>query len=97
MLVTLQRQEASWVIKLEGRITVTSAAEVKDLLLEWVSSGKSLEFDLEQAEEIDITIMQLIWAAARTGGRVVAHMSPAAALMVRDAGFAQLPEFPVCE
>jgi anti-anti-sigma regulatory factor len=101
MPVTLQRQESSWLIRLEGRITVTCAAELKELLLEWLSSGKDLELDLERAEEIDITVMQLLWAAARDsarmGGKIVARASRAAALAGREAGFTQLPGFPVPE
>jgi len=101
MPVTLQRQETSWLITLEGRLTVTSAAELKEMLLEWLSSGKDLELDLERVEEIDITVLQLLWAAARDGarmgGKIVAGASPAAALAVCEAGFAQLPGFPVPE
>jgi len=101
MPVTLQRQEASWLIKLEGQITVTSALQLKELLVEWLSAGKDLDLDLEHAEEVDVTIMQLLWAAAReaarTGGKIVAHPSSAATLAARDSGFAQLPGFPVPE
>jgi len=97
MPVTLQRQESTWLIRLEGRITLTSAAELKELLLEWLSAGKSLELDLEPAEEIDITIMQLVWAAARTGGKILIRRSSAAALAIRDAGFDRLPGFPISE
>ena len=101
MPVTLQRQEASWLIRLEGQITVTSAAELKELLLEWLSAGKDLELDLERAEEIDITIMQLLWAAAReaarTGAKIVARASSAAAMAAATRVFAQLPGFPVPE
>ena len=101
MAVTLQRHESHCLIRLEGPVTVTSAAELKELLLEWLGSGKNLEFDLEQAEEIDITIQQLLWAAAReaarTGARIATHASGAAVAAVRDSGFAQLPGFPVFE
>jgi anti-sigma B factor antagonist len=101
MPVTLQRQEGSWLIRLEGQVTVTSAAELKERLLEWLAAGKNLELDLESAEEIDITILQLLWAAAReaarTGTKIVARASSAAATAARDSGFGQLPGFPVPE
>jgi anti-anti-sigma regulatory factor len=101
MPVTLQRQESTWLIRLEGRVTLTSAAELKEVLLEWLSAGKNLELDLEPAEEIDITIMQLLWAAgreaARTGVKILIHRSSAVAMAIRDAGFDQLPGFPVSE
>ncbi len=101
MPVILLRQEPSWLIKLEGQITVTSALQLKELLLEWVSAGTDLDLDLERAEEVDVTIMQLLWAAAREGAgagrKIVAHASSAATAAARDSGFAQLPGFPVAE
>jgi anti-anti-sigma regulatory factor len=101
MPVTLQRQETTWLIRLEGRIILTSAAELRELLLEWLSAGKNLELDLELAEEIDITIMQLLWGAASqaasTGVKILIRRSNAAAMAIRDAGFAQLPGFPASE
>jgi anti-anti-sigma regulatory factor len=101
MPVTLHRREITWLMRLEGRITVTSAAELKEALLEWLAAGKNLELDLETAEEIDVTVMQLLWATARaaapTGMKIVARMSRAAAVDARDGGFTGLPGFPVPE
>jgi anti-anti-sigma regulatory factor len=98
MPVTLQRHESHCLIRLEGQVTIASAAELKTLLLEWLAAGKDLELDLEGAEEIDITIMQLLWAAereaARTGVGVVARASSAATIAVRDAGFASATRVP---
>jgi anti-anti-sigma regulatory factor len=98
MPVTLQRHDSHWLIRLEGQVTIASAAELKTLLLEWLAAEKDLELDLADAEEIDITIMQLLWAAAReaarTGAGFVARASTAAILAMRDAGFAQIPGFP---
>ncbi|MGA3023498.1 MAG: STAS domain-containing protein [Bryobacteraceae bacterium] len=95
MPIALQRHESHWLIGLEGRIAIESAAELKQLLLEWLAAGKDLELDLQGAEEIDITIMQLLWAAgreaARTGAGIVGRASNASILAVRDAGFAQMP------
>jgi len=95
MPVTLQRHDSGWLIGLEGRITIASAAELKQLLLEWLAAEKDLELDLAGVEEIDITIMQLLWAAgreaARTGARVVSRLSNAAIVAARDAGFAGFP------
>jgi anti-anti-sigma regulatory factor len=101
MPVTLQRHESRWLIRLEGPIHVTSAAELKTLLLDWVAAGKDLELDLEHAEEIDITIMQLLWSAAReatrTGVGIAGRASNAALAGAREAGFAALPGFPVAD
>ncbi|HUI81780.1 MAG TPA: STAS domain-containing protein [Bryobacteraceae bacterium] len=99
MPVTLERNDVSWLIRLEGLVTVNSASALKGLLVEWFPSGKNLELDLERAEEIDLTILQLLWAAARDGQTkgvsMVARASGAARAAAQDAGFAQLPGFPI--
>ena len=91
MPVTVDRLETHWLIRLEGELTLTSAAELKQLLLEWLASGKGLQLDLEHASEIDITLLQLLWAAgreaARTGAEVGSRVSEAAAAAARVLGF----------
>jgi anti-anti-sigma regulatory factor len=98
MPITLQRDESQWLLRLEGQATIASAAELKQLLLEWLAAGKDLKLDLEDVEEIDITIMQLLWAAgreaARTGAEVVGSASDAAIVAVRGAGFPGMPGVP---
>lgn len=98
MSLTLQRDEPRWLIRLEGQITIASAAELKTMLLEWLSAGKDLDLDLEGVEEIDIPIMQLIWTAtreaARNGAGVVSRTSRAVIGAVQDAGFPELPGLP---
>jgi anti-sigma B factor antagonist len=93
--VTMERHETQSLIRLEGDLTVTSAAELKSVLLEGLASGKDLQLDLERAEEIDITVMQLLWAAGReadrTGARIVIHVSEAAGMAAREAGFERFP------
>jgi anti-anti-sigma regulatory factor len=92
MSITLQRWETKWLVSLEGQVTITSALELKDLLLEWLAAGKNLELDLQRAEDIDITIMQLLCAAsreaARTGAGISGCASGVAFEAVRGAGFA---------
>lgn len=95
MNATLERHVDSWMIRLEGELTLACAGELKTLLSQWVaegkSAGKSLELNLEGVEEIDITVMQLVWAAARdaanAGLRVTGRASDAVMRTVRDAGF----------
>jgi anti-anti-sigma regulatory factor len=57
-----------------------------------VASGKDLVFDLVDATEIDVSALQLLFAAAREAGRagrqISSRLSDAAAITVRDAGFA---------
>ena len=95
MPISMERHETHSLIRLEGECTVTSAAELKRLLLEGLASGKDLKLDLERVTEIDLTAMQLLWAAGhegeRTGGGFAVRMSEPAAAAVREAGFERFP------
>lgn len=95
MPVTVDRNETHWHIRLEGELALTSAAELKRTLLEWLASGKELQLDLERAEAIDITVMQLLWAAGqeavRAGIGMMSRVPEAAAMAARDAGFKRFP------
>lgn len=101
MSLTLEQDESRWLIRMDGPITLSSAAELKTMLLEWLAAAKNLELDLTRADELDITIMQLLWAAAReaarTGVGIVSRASNTAASAVTDSGFGQTPGFPVRE
>jgi anti-anti-sigma factor len=63
--VTVEQSEGRCFIRLEGEVNITSAAEVKKLLLQALASGTELRVDLERATELDVTAMQLLWAAER--------------------------------
>jgi hypothetical protein len=89
--IPVDRGETRWLIRLENDWNITSAAELKCLLLEGLEAAKAIEVDLERAQEIDVTLLQLLWAAGRQGGRIVSHVPEAAAKAARDAGFAQFP------
>ena len=99
MPVTMERQEDHALIRLEGECNVTSVAELKTILLEGLASGKDLRLDLERVEEIDITVMQLLWAAGRAAERMGAgveiRVSEAAGRAARDAGFERFPGDPL--
>jgi anti-anti-sigma regulatory factor len=99
MIVKLLQQDTGWQLRLEGHITVASAAELKGLLLQWLADGKDLELDLEHVDEFDITAMQMIYAAAREatrkGARIVGRASSAVTTAVRDSGFDRMPGFPI--
>jgi anti-anti-sigma regulatory factor len=91
----MEQQESQSVIRLEGDFTLTSAAELKNLLLQGLASGNDLRLDLAQAEELDIPVMQLLWAAGREadrkGARITVQMSDAASMAARQAGFERFP------
>ena len=95
MPVTMETREVNSLLRLEGTVNVTSAEQLKGLLLAGLAAGKELQVNLELAEEIDITVMQLLWAAEReaacAGIAMVSLVSEAAAMAARDVGFERFP------
>ena len=65
MAVTVERREDGWTIRVESDFTLSSAAELKNLLLAGLLEAKQLELDLSGAPEIDIPLWQLVFAAGR--------------------------------
>ena len=70
MPVTLEQKDALALIRLEGAIDVGCAAELKELLMEKLKSASAVYVALESATGLDITAVQLLWAAAREAQRV---------------------------
>ena len=101
MALTIEQRESQSVIRLEGEFTLASAEELKGLLLRGLASGNDLRLDLEQADALEITAMQLLWAAGREADRkgrgMAVQMSDAAATAARDAGFERFPGLTVEE
>lgn len=95
MSVTGEQHATHLLIRMENAVSFTSADELKKLLIEGLASGKEVQLDLERAEEIDVTVMQLLWAAEREAERaglgLVSHVSEAAAAAAREAGFERFP------
>ena len=97
MPVTLAQGEAQCVIRLDGEINIGSAAELKKLLLQALASGKDMCVDLECATGLDVTALQLLWAAdreARGSGRSLKLAGPVPEEIlaaVNDAGFESFP------
>jgi anti-anti-sigma regulatory factor len=93
--VTMERHEDHSLIRVEGECTVTSAAELNRLLLEGFATGGNLRLDLQGADQIDVTVLQLLWAAGReaerTGASVAVRLSEPAAMAAREAGFERFP------
>jgi anti-anti-sigma regulatory factor len=63
MPLTVERNETRWLIRLAGEFNLSAASELKSLLLEALASTKELQLDLSAAEQIDITLLQLLDAA----------------------------------
>ena len=95
MPVIREQIDDNVVLRLQGASNMTNVAEIKTLALEALATGKTLSVDLEQAEEIDISILQLLWAigreAARTNATVVVSAKESMRLVAREAGFDGIP------
>jgi 16S rRNA U1498 N3-methylase RsmE len=91
--VTLEENDALSRIRLEGAIEIDCAAELKALLVQALSSGKETRIAIEAATHLDVTAIQLLWAAKREAARSGARfaLSPPApegiAAALREAGF----------
>lgn len=70
MPVTLEQKDAQSFIHLEGVIDIGCAADLKELLIEKLKSGSAAYVSLESATGLDVTAVQLLWAAAREARRV---------------------------
>ena len=94
--IILDQYEASCRIRLEGEINISSAAELKKLLLEALSSGKEIRLDMERATELDVTALQLVWAVereAKASGVTFVRVVPPQVIAVAcgEAGFEMFP------
>jgi anti-anti-sigma regulatory factor len=94
-IVSLVREEseATNVIRLEDAIGIACAAELKKLLLQALESGKEVSVSLEGATDLDVTAVQLLWAAVRkkrksgAGIVLVGAMPETLSTAFADAGF----------
>ena len=65
MGVALEQGEESSTIRLEGAIDIASVGELRTALLTALTSGGELRISLGGATDMDVTVMQLLWAARR--------------------------------
>jgi anti-anti-sigma regulatory factor len=85
------------VIRLEGDIGITCSDELKRTLIEAISTRKELQVDLARTTDLDVTAIQLLWAATREAERLGAsfrvadHVPEKIIGTVRDAGFEEFP------
>lgn len=91
----LESNDTTCILRLDGDCTLTSAAELKSALIQALTGNKALCVDCNGAGEVDITALQLLWAAeqaARSGERsLVSRVPEAMQGFARDAGFERFP------
>ena len=96
MGITLDESKSKVVIGLEGAVDISSAAELKTLLLRALDSGKKVRVSLDKATVLDVTAVELLWAAEREGNKAGARFSytgPAQAELSAVLGEAGLQQF----
>lgn len=75
MPAKLEQNATKCLIRLDGRVTIDSAAELKELILQSIASGKPIRLNMEAADRIDIPIYQLLLAAERATQRAGSRFS----------------------
>ncbi len=97
MSITFDDSATRCVLRLEGEIDVTCAAELKRALIDAISSGREVQLDLAQASDLDVTAVQLLWAARReaekagTSFAVAGDVPENIGRAVCEAGFENFP------
>jgi anti-anti-sigma factor len=95
--ITLDQNKGLCLVRLEGEVNISSAAELKKILIEALATRKELHVDLEHASELDITALQLLWAAEReargssVGFTLVGDIPEAISATLVGAGFEKFP------
>ena len=69
MPATVEERENTSLVRLEGAIDIASAAEMKSVFLNALTSNKEIRLTLEGATELDITALQLLYAAERDAAK----------------------------
>lgn len=97
MGITLEQREESSVVCLEGTIDIACAAELRTVLLDALQLGHAIRVAAGQVTGLDMTSIQLLWAAQReatargVGFALAGQMPESASAALRDAGFDAFP------
>jgi anti-anti-sigma factor len=75
MSVALTHGENSSLVHLEGAIDISDAADLKVALLEALERGKAIEVALSSVAGLDVTAVQLLWAAQREAQRAAVALN----------------------
>ena len=97
MGITFEQRDESRLICLEGVVDIASAAELKTILLDALESGKAVRVALNHSTDLDVTAVQLLWAAEREARATGVEFSLAGPVpqplsaALKDAGFESFP------
>jgi ABC-type transporter Mla MlaB component len=91
--IHLHESDATYALRLDGEVGIERAVELKECLMRGLASGLALLVNVEDVTGVDVTTLQLLWAAqreasvAKTGfaldGRIAANVIAA----LNEAGF----------
>jgi ABC-type transporter Mla MlaB component len=93
----MEQSEGQCLIRLDGEVGIVCAGELKIVLLQALACAKDVLVDLQQATELDVTAMQLLWAAEREASKsgrrfYLAGQAPKELIAaVMEAGFERVP------
>lgn len=97
MGIALEQSEESSVIRLEGAIDIACATELKKVFLDALASGNPVRVALDGCTDLDVTAVQLLWAAeheARAlalGFKLAGPVPEPVWAALKDAGFERFP------
>jgi len=69
MGITLGGSEDASLLRLEGVMDISVAAQLKAALVDALRAGKDVHVSAEGMKELDVTAFQLLWAAEREAKR----------------------------
>jgi anti-anti-sigma factor len=67
--IALSQTDDSSLIRLEGAVDISVAAELKAVLLRAIAKGNTIRISADAVSELDVTAFQLLWAACREAKR----------------------------
>jgi len=67
--VSVNRSESSTTVIVSGEIDITLSADLKAALVEAFEAGKPVEIDALRASYMDVTALELLWAARQLAVR----------------------------
>jgi anti-anti-sigma regulatory factor len=94
---TLEQSGELCEIRASGVVNIAGAADWKQCLLQALASGKEILLRLEMGSEMDVTALQLLWAAEREARALARRFTVArpipeeVAITVKNAGFEKFP------
>ena len=70
MGIILEQGEKTSCVRLQGSIDISLAEELKKVLVDALKAGEEIRVMLGDATYLDVTAVQLLWAAEREAGRM---------------------------